>query len=356
MDIEALRGAASHVFTASNSVLAEALDSDDGVPEWLQLTPNKGKFEGRDGRRFNVKAPNRLAREFNKAGEHIQFDLDHGSEYGFNSAAVGWVTELASRNGGELWARVEWTPEGETLVRNRTFRGISPVFRVTSESVEAFIEDPQKNAMEVAEIVSVALTNRPNLRLKSLNTQGADIDTDVKQPTMDIAKLLQVLGMNAETPEAEVLAALEALKARPKAEVNTKTVDLDQYVPRADFDQLNSQMAVIQAERKEAADKEFNSRRDRALTEALKAGKISPASEEYHRESCATEEGLERFAKYVKAVKPVVQPNTEEANEADKEKGDTVQANDRAAAERVGLTVEEYVTARNKLKAAGEIE
>lgn len=353
MDTEALRGVLDHPFRSPNAVLTDALESEDGVPEWLQLTPSRGKFEGRDGRRFNIKSPRTLVKAFNDAGEDIQLDLDHASEmpamFGGTSAAVGWVTEMQTRHGGEIWAKVEWTPQGQDLVRNRTFRGLSPVFRVSRESAEAFLDDPQKNAMEVEQILSVALTNRPNLRLKSLNSRGQQINPTERKPNMDLEKLLLALGLNAEASEADVMSAIASLRQRP-------AINLDDYVPRADFDQLNTQVKEVLAAKEADAAKAFNVEVDRAITDALKAGKISPASESYHRETCSDAKGLERFRKYVETVAPVVKLNAEEANKDDNAPDPTVQANDAEAARRAGLTLDEYLAEKTRLQEAGEIE
>ena len=167
---------------------------------------------------------------------------------------------------------------------------------------------------------------------------------------MDLTKLIQALGLNSEASEGDVLSAIATLRARP-------AINLDEYVPRADFDQLNAQVTELRADKEAEAAKAFNSEVDRAIADALKAGKISPASEEYHRETCSDVKGLERFRKYVKGVAPVVKPDTEEANQEDKETQDaTVQANDEAAARRAGLSLEEYQAERKRLQERGDID
>ena len=97
-----------------NKILAETVPiaGDSGVPEWIQLTPQGARFEGRDGRRFRISSAKKLVAEFNALGEHLQLDLDHASEFGLGSASVGWLVEMAVRE-REIWGRVESPPQGQ---------------------------------------------------------------------------------------------------------------------------------------------------------------------------------------------------------------------------------------------------
>ena len=59
---------------------------------------------------------------------------------------------------------------------------------------------------------------------------------------------------------------------------------------------------VLAVEAIEALDKEIES----AIQSALEAGKITPATADYHRAQCKAEGGLERFKKYVEAAPAIV--------------------------------------------------
>lgn len=79
-------------------------------------------------------------------------------------------------------------------------------------------------------------------------------------------------------------------------------------VPRADYDALVARVATLVAAQ-DAKDKVAHAERvDAAITAALTAGKIVPASEAYHRGCCASAEGLAAFLAYVDSVPSIVAP------------------------------------------------
>lgn len=268
-----------------NRVMAEVLPlNDEGVPDWIQLTPNKGKFEGRDGRRFVVKSPTALVKEFNASGEHLQLDIDHKSEdvgllslFGGDAStiAIGWIDEMAARNGA-IYGHVTWTPTGRQHVLDKNFRGISPVFKISRESYEKYLDDPTKNAMEVIGFASAAITNRPNLQLKSLNTE----QPQQGQPFMDREKIIKLLGLNATATDADIEAALAG---HNDSRTPAPHVDLSLFVPRSDFDALNNQLRTISAQATATAEAAFTEKVTAAIDQACKDGKITPASKDFHR-------------------------------------------------------------------------
>ncbi|NOS67906.1 MAG: hypothetical protein HOO67_06135 [Candidatus Peribacteraceae bacterium] len=92
--------------------------------------------------------------EQNVRGVDIAVDCEHEPEKG----AAGWIRQMEARdNGHELWAFVEWTPRGETLVASGEFRYISPEF-------DFRYKDPETQRIVENVIYGVALTNRPFLK------------------------------------------------------------------------------------------------------------------------------------------------------------------------------------------------
>lgn len=101
------------------------------------------------------------------------------------------------------------------------------------------------------------------------------------------------------------------IEKMPETEINTAVLAMEpaiDMVPRADYDALAARFAASEAALKDAADKAHAAKVDAALTDALKAGKIVPASEAYHRTHCATPEGLAAFQAFVEAAPSVVAP------------------------------------------------
>src|SRR5881394_3698339 len=67
------------------------------------------------------KAPTRLPIDY----DHLSMDPQKPGD----GIAAGWVNDLTLRNDGdELWALVEWTPEGAEAVQNKHYQFVSPSF------------------------------------------------------------------------------------------------------------------------------------------------------------------------------------------------------------------------------------
>jgi phage I-like protein len=126
----------------------------DGMPEWIKLVP-AGSFTGRDGRGpYTNHDPDAVIKTTNadlmEAG--LPIDLNHATFKpgdGGNAPAVGWIKELANRE-GEIWGRVEWTKKGQAAIGDKDYRYISP----------AFLYGPDGR---VKKVLNAGLTNNPNL-------------------------------------------------------------------------------------------------------------------------------------------------------------------------------------------------
>ncbi len=343
-----------------NQVLSEAVANEDGVPEFIQLTPGGNRFTGRDGRSFRIRSPRQMVRDFNNSGEDLQIDIDHESEMPFGgSASVGWITSMELRNSREIWAAVEWTPQGAELVGSRTFRGISPTFTVDRDSLIAFLEDESK-PMEVTGFTSVALTNRPNLPLRSLNTEQGTHPTEEKQ-TMDIGKLFAALGLGEDATEADALNAIKSLGETPNVEPNAAAPalpDLDKYVPRADYEQKLTQLNTVQAQLKEQADKQREAEVELLINSAVKAGKIAPASEEFYRQVCDTDAGLAKTKAHLASAAVIVQPNTlvTKAEDVGDQSGKGLTPAQEHLARMWGFTAEQFHAEHAKLVEEGKLQ
>lgn len=328
-----------------NRVSAEGIAEPGEVPEWMQLTPSKGKFEGRDGRSFNIKAPSKIVRAFNDSGEHLVLDVDHESELFFGSTvASGWVTKMAVRNGGEIWGRVEFTSRGQELVTQREFRSVSPVFQVSRDSFLEFLENPDQ-PMEVEAIVSVALTNKPNLRLRSLNNQQGESN-------MDREVLIKLLGLNAKATDEEITAAIEALQAKPEPATPAQP-NASEMVPRADYDAVLNKLRAREEADKAEAKVRFEAECNAAVDAAVAAGKIPPASKAYHLNTClGGPEALKAFKDYVGVAPEIVSNNQMESEERKNASGSTraLTSDERAVCRKLGLTAEQYIAAQNSIR------
>lgn len=267
-----------------------ALNFESGaVPGWVQLTPPGPAIVGRDGRGWKLSDPAAVAAAFDPAKEP-QIDLEHSSQIaapmGMPAPAVGWIKQIEVRDSA-LWGRVEWTAEGEAAVTSRAYRYLSPVFRYDVETGE------------ILQIVSAGLTNSPNLEMAALNRATTETET------MDKA-VLDALGLAATATAADAVLAINTLKADKATALNrAETPDPARFVPRADHDLALNRITAFEAEAKARRETEIAAAVDAAVT----AGKIAPASRDYHLAACRMEGGLDLFTAMVGAA-PVIAPSS----------------------------------------------
>lgn len=162
------------------------------APDWVHLTP-AGTFSGADGRGpFKLEDAENVIRASMAAGK-LPIDENHAVDKaapeGRPSPARGWIVEMQARADG-LWGRVEWTGSGAELMRDKAYRGISPVFTHTKEGGR------------VVRVLRAALTNDPNLTLTTLHSRSEPMDF--------LAKLRQALGLPADAAEEAMLTSVSA--------------------------------------------------------------------------------------------------------------------------------------------------
>lgn len=229
--------------TQANVVLMSSLDlpvvaGEADVPDWIHLVPN-GRIETHDGRGpYQIEDAQAVINASMADRGDIEIDENHASflsaPKGGEAPARGWIVEMQARDDG-IWGRVDWTDDGRRLVASRAYRRISPVF------------DPEtRKTGRISKILNVSLVNRNNLRgLAALNQQ--------QEPDMDLmAKLAELLGLEAGADEAAITAAIEALKT-----------------PKTDDAEMQAQISEIGA----ALGCEAGSDAGLVLNAALEAGK-----------------------------------------------------------------------------------
>jgi phage I-like protein len=171
-----------------------------GVPEWIQLTP-AGTFSGNDGRGpYRVTDAAELARtSLQAAGGRLVLDENHATDLalprGEPAPARGWIVDLQARPDGPnagIWGKVEWTPIGRRLMREKAYRYISPAIRHRPDGT-------------VTAILRASLINRPNLRGMAALHQENDMTL--------LEKLLKALGLDDKTTEDQAIEKVTALHA-----------------------------------------------------------------------------------------------------------------------------------------------
>jgi phage I-like protein len=283
------------------------------LPERVQLIP-AGAVVGRDGRSWVLDDPQQVVNRFIEQGADLPVDIEHSTELrapkGEPAPAAGWVHQLEVIDGA-IWGAVNWNETGRGLVGGKQYRYLSPVI----------LYSPGDGSIKG--LTSVALTNRPNLHLPALNFSEPENTGSVpfgsgpannkggmtpeEQPMLKA--VLAALGLPEDvTEEATAVNAVKELNTKLATAMNAQP-SLEKFVPRADYDQAMTRatnaeqgLATIQ---KEKLDSEIET----AINAALAAGKITPATVDYHRAQCRQEGGLERFAAFVAAAPAIGDPS-----------------------------------------------
>jgi phage I-like protein len=299
--------------------------ADAKAPAWSQLLPAGPAIEGRDGRHW-VLDPERVMAAFAANNGPLVIDWEHATQLaapGAPAPAAGWIEEIENRN-GELWGRTDWTPKAAEAIAAREYRFLSP----------AFTFDPE--TLEVGALVCAALVNTPNLAMAALNHI-------IKEQIM--LKVIAALGLAAGATEDQIVAALNAQKSEHEVALNAAKAtaqksSLETSVPRADYDlALNRAIAAegkLSAQDAATRDAEIA----REVDAAVAAGKVSPATKDYHALNCKNEGGLEAFRKFVAASPSVFAKSDLDKKDADA-KGDATALNAEQKKLAVGLGVDE---------------
>jgi len=253
---------------------ALALASEGGAPEWVQLLPKGPDIIGRDGRKWRLPDVGALVSAFNAHGGPLAIDWEHGQDrlapQGHPAPAAGWIEAIETRD-GETWGRVSWTDKAKAAIETREYRFLSPTFLFDRASGV------------IVSLAGAGLVNRPNLGMVALNSRQKDSSMD--------KELLKKLGLAENASLAEVLAAIDRMNATSA----TNSADLSRYVPRADYDAVAARAQNAEQSIAQAAQAAREAEIVRLVDEAVAAGKVAPASKDYHLASCRAEGGLERF-------------------------------------------------------------
>jgi phage I-like protein len=279
--------------TALNFVLPD----DGSAPEWIQLLPPGRNVVGVDGRRWTNDRPDGIQAAFNALGRDMPLDWEHATELqapqGLPAPAAGWFRELDVREGGSIWGRCEWTVSGRNSVASREYRYISPVLIY------------EKASGAIRRISSVGLTNRPNLLLAALNHQTPNEGEKAMWKA-----LLKLLGLDENATEEQAMNAVRKMQGDLQTALNrAETPSLDKFVPRADYDAVIARATNAETALSKRDQDDLEKTITTEVDAALKAGKITPATVDYHKANCRADGGLDRFREFVKAAPVIGDPS-----------------------------------------------
>ncbi|WP_374980229.1 phage protease [Pseudomonas solani] len=304
-----------------------------GVPEWVEVLPPGPDVVGRDGRRWSYDAAGVLRRTLaHSQGAQLPFDYFHATELqapkGNDAPAAGWVVEYRIGQAGGIEARVDWTKRAANGISAREYRYVSPVFTHDEAGV-------------IDRFSSFGLTSKPNLVLKSLNSETTP--TPEKLP-MELAEAIRAaLGLPENATEQDAVAAINALKEAKETALNSeRPPSLKLFVPRADYDVLERRAINAEQQLQDRDKKALDVAINAEIEQALKAGKITPATKGYHIAMCQQEGGLEQFRAFVKAAPSVTDPVV--SDDQPEQRGTALNSEQLQAAQMLGMTAEYYET------------
>ncbi|MHB2082136.1 phage protease [Pseudomonas asiatica] len=317
---------------ALNVDLSDLSSIEGQAPEWIELIPTGPTITGRDGRTwlFDELAQQLVLGAFTQRSIDMVMDWEHATEVaapkGEPAPAAAWIDRLELR-GGALWGHVAWTPRAGEQVVAREYRFVSPVF------------DYDDASRRILRMVSVGLTNKPNLVLTALNHE----QTETPKLALPLA-LAVSLGLDATATDEQAVAAVNQLKATATAR-NSEQPDLDKFVPRADYALVESRALNAEQALQTHKAAEHKAEVDAVIEAALKAGKITPATAEYHRAACSEQAGLDRLREFVKAAPIIADPSSLDGRKPDGT-STALNAEEKQVAKMLGLTEEDFLKGR----------
>ncbi|WP_202967145.1 phage protease [Candidatus Williamhamiltonella defendens] len=220
----------------------------------------------------------------------LPIDIEHATELkaprGDPAPAVGWIKGLEVRDGGAVWGWVEWNPQGRSLMEEKSYRYLSPVFTFDTKT------------KRILQLYSAGLTNQPNLHLTALNQRIQPAGEHVM--TLPLA-LCTALGLSAQ--EAQAVSAIHQMKTdKDKALNSVSHPSLEKFVPRADHDAALNRAQAAEIRLREIEHKTLHQHIEDELEKALKTGAITPATVAYHRACCQQDGGLKRFREFLQCA------------------------------------------------------
>jgi hypothetical protein len=215
--------------------LSFLLDAPAGVaPAKLQIAKIGADFKDPRYGTFAITADEVAQWGHNLAklpGQRALIDLDHSADKpgaDRNTEAAGWITAITLEDGVPT-ATVEWTPLGETAIREKRYLFFSPTYGPWENEQGVCTEDT---------CIGGALTNRPflNMPVISLAKAPASVDgpwhpglvaaaSDSRRQMStpaDLKKLAVALGLAEDADETKILEAITALKTPPVETPATK--------------------------------------------------------------------------------------------------------------------------------------
>ena len=248
-----------------------------------------------------------INRHFENRGLDLVIDYEHQTLKDVQAPAGGWIKKLVKTNDA-IAAQVEWTAKAKQYLENKEYKYLSPVVIC------------RKSDGKAVALHSVALTNTPAIDGMFALVNSIDIsspDGAEGGNSMELKKIVALLGLPADATEADVEKAIQELKKQEKTEevVANKTImDLLELKGDAKTEDVAAKIMELKGTADKTNDEmilELKRRMDERdaeelVTMALKQGKISAAQKAWAKEYALKDaEGFQAFVAKAPAVVPI---------------------------------------------------
>ena len=314
----------------------------DAAPEWIHLLP-AGEIRTVDGRGpYTVPSMHALAAQL-KTGDKLPIDECHSTDLaardGRPAPARGWIVALEARTDGPvagqgLWGKVGWTGEGQRLMADKAYRGVSPVIL-------------HNKLNQVLGVLRASLINTPNLQgLTALHSEmkpGPALTSE--NTSMDWkAKLIERLGLDGGADDAAIDAALSAKMSASAAMHGAQDI-----TTAPAFVALQGELAHVTQELNAVHDQMARDKATAFVDAAISEGRIGvkPARDEYvamHMENPG------RAEKLIKGM-PILKGSSITETIAPEADPSGLDAGERTVMQLMGLSEDEY---RESKSASGQ--
>ncbi len=271
----------------------------EGAPAEIQVIPFGGHETTQGSFVLDAEGIRQIISEFEARKNEMVIDYEHQTLGGSEAPAAGWIKRLIDKGADGLWASVQWTPRALQYLRGREYRYLSPVFMKRIADGRA------------VRLINAALTNQPAIDGMVPVVNRAAVNSQKEGGGKKMEKIMEALGLDKAAGEAEVIAAIGAMKSRITSVLDSLGVGTDATDPElsgtvAAMRQAYEQLPAIAARLAEL-EAALGGKESAGLVEqAMAEGKLTPAQKAWATDYAARDtEGFRVFVAKAPVVVPV---------------------------------------------------
>lgn len=157
---------------------------------------------------------------------------------------------------------------------------------------------------------------------------------------MSLKDMAKLLGLPEDASSDAVLAATQ------KAVNAANTPSLDKFVPRTDYAGMEQRALNAEQKLNQHLQAQTEAMITTAVDDAIVAGKIAPASKDYHLAACRSEGGLERFTAFIASAPVLTQTAINSQVPPAQGNQSTLTPEEKAICSQMGLSEDAFLKAK----------